>query len=59
MMDTLVFAVKHKNKDVIYNSSSGGMFTALTDVFLNNNNAIASCIYDYKDDKYNKDILYD
>lgn len=50
MMDTLVFAVKHKNKDVIYNSSSGGMFTALTDVFLNNNNAIASCIYDYKDD---------
>ena len=46
-----VYAVKHKEKDVIDNSSSGGLFTALTDYYLNEGNAIASCVYNYEEDK--------
>ncbi|MBW7571090.1 Coenzyme F420 hydrogenase/dehydrogenase, beta subunit C-terminal domain [Succinivibrio faecicola] len=47
----LVYAVKHKNGDVIKNSSSGGAFTALSDVFLKEGNAVASCIYNYRNDR--------
>ena len=48
--DTLVYAVKNKDKNVVKNSSSGGLFTALTDAFLNDGYAVASCIYNYETD---------
>lgn len=40
------YAVKHKTKDVIENSSSGGVFTALSDYFLNNNGVIYGADFD-------------
>ena len=42
-----VYAARHKNKDVLKRSSSGGVFTALTDVCLNAGNAIACAVYNY------------
>ena len=57
--NTLVYAVKHKNKNVIKSSSSGGLFTALSDVFLDNGNAVASCVYNYKTDKVEFKIYQD
>ena len=54
---TVVYAVKHKNVDVIKASSSGGLFTALSDYFLNNGNAVASCIYNFESDS-EKLIIY-
>lgn len=47
-MKTLVFAAKHKNKEVLKNSSSGGAFTALTDVFLEEGNALLCSHYNYE-----------
>lgn len=40
-----VFAVKHKDEDVIANSRSGGIFTALSDMFINSG-AIYGCVLD-------------
>lgn len=57
--NTTVFAVKHKDKNVIKNSSSGGLFTALSDIFLNDGNAVASCIYNYETDKVEFKIYHD
>lgn len=48
---TIVYAVKHKDRQVIEKSSSGGLFTALSDIFLEQGNGVASCIYNYKNDK--------
>lgn len=48
---SLVYAVKHKSSDVVKKSSSGGLFTALSDVFLQDGNAVASCIYNYETDQ--------
>lgn len=39
-----VYAVKHKDKNVIAASRSGGIFTALSDYVLNNNGIIYGCI---------------
>ena len=44
-IQTKIYAVKHKDQNIILNSSSGGLFTALSDSFLKNGNAIASCVY--------------
>lgn len=57
--NTLVYAVKHLDKNVIRNSSSGGLFTALSDTFLNNGNAVASCVYNYKTDKVELKVYQD
>lgn len=46
-MNTRVFGVKHKEKMVVQSSSSGGLFTALSDWFLNNGYGVGSCLYDY------------
>lgn len=50
-IDTLVYAVKHKDSAILKISSSGGVFTALSDAFLENGNAVASCVYNYETDK--------
>lgn len=48
---TVVYAVKHKDRQIIKNSSSGGGFTALSDIFLAQGNGVASCVYNYSNDK--------
>lgn len=57
--DTLIYAVKHKSADVIKCSSSGGLFTALSDYFLNNGNAVASCVYNFEMDSVRLKIYND
>ena len=43
-----VYAVRLKDKEELYKSSSGGAFTAISNYFLTHNNAIVSAIYNYK-----------
>ena len=50
--NTKCFAVKHKNEIVRMSSSSGGVFTLLSDFFIEQGYAVACSIYDY-----NKHIL--
>lgn len=57
--DTLVYAVKHKDTNIIKQSSSGGLFTALSDAFLESGNAVASCLYNYETDKVEFQIYED
>ena len=40
----LVYAVKHKDGDVVANSRSGGIFTALSDYVLNLKGAVYGCV---------------
>lgn len=42
---TEVYAAKNIDAEVVKNSSSGGMFTALSDLFIKNGDGIASCLY--------------
>ena len=48
---TKVYAARVKNKDTLQNSSSGGIFTALSDIFFTEGNAVVCCIYNYKNRK--------
>ena len=48
MIDTLVYAARVKNKSVLMRSSSGGAFTALSDVFLDRGDAVVAAVYNYK-----------
>lgn len=52
-----VYAVRLKDKNELNKSSSGGAFTALSDVFLNSGNAVVSAIYNY-DTNQNEFVLY-
>lgn len=40
-----IYAVKHKQNSIVKQSSSGGVFTALSDYFILHGNAIASSVY--------------
>lgn len=42
-----VYAAKAKNAEVLSNSSSGGMFTLLSDEILNNGGAVVAAVYNY------------
>lgn len=42
----LYFAAKHKNSEVIFSSSSGGIFTALSDYILENEGSIYGAAFD-------------
>lgn len=44
--DTKVYAVKHKDENVLYNSSSGGAFTAISDYILKNGGVIYGASFD-------------
>lgn len=57
--NTLVYAVKHKNAGVIKDSSSGGLFTALSDYYLDYGNAVASCVYNFDTDSVQLKIYSD
>lgn len=46
-IDANIFAARIKDKDVLCNSSSGGMFTVFSDYYLNSGYAIVASVYDY------------
>lgn len=46
--ETLVYATRVKDKDVLKRSSSGGMFTVLSDLILEQGGAVVCCVYDYE-----------
>lgn len=48
LIDTIVYAGRLKDKVALLNSSSGGAFTALSDHFLENGNAVVAAMYNYK-----------
>lgn len=52
-----VYALRLKDKNELNKSSSGGAFTAISDVFLNSGNAVVSAIYNY-DTNQNEFTLY-
>lgn len=43
-----VYAAKHKNPQIVKNSSSGGVFTALSDWFIKKGNMVVACTYAYE-----------
>lgn len=45
---TKIYAAKSRNRDVVTNSSSGGMFTVFSDVFLERGDIVAACQYSYE-----------
>lgn len=47
MIDTIVYAAKLKDRKTLLKCSSGGAFTALSDVFLDNGDGVACCTYNY------------
>lgn len=48
MNATVVYAGRLKDKSALMSSSSGGAFTALSDFFLGNDNAVVAAIYNYE-----------
>lgn len=56
-MKTYVYALRLKDKIELNNSSSGGAFTAISDVFLASGNAVVSAIYNYATN-HNEFVLY-
>lgn len=46
-LERKIYAVKHRQKNVVKQSSSGGVFTALSDYFMVHGNAVASSVYLY------------
>lgn len=46
--ETKVYAVRIKNRDTLLKSSSGGAFTAISNFFLNNGDAVVCAIYNYE-----------
>lgn len=44
---TVVYAMSIKDKDALINSSSGGAFTAVSDLFLDNGDAVVCTTYNY------------
>lgn len=48
LINTIVYAGRVRDISVLMKSSSGGAFTALSDYFLNNGNAVAATVYDYE-----------
>lgn len=47
LIDTVVYAGRVKDKDTLIKSSSGGAFTAISDYFLSNGDAIVCAVYNY------------
>lgn len=54
-----VFATKAKDKKVVASSSSGGMFTVLSDVFLDRGDIVVACKYSYETDSVVPSIITD
>ena len=50
-MKTLVYAAKNSDEKILRNSSSGGMFSALTEDFIRQGNAVICTHYNYETDQ--------
>lgn len=48
LIDTIVYAGRLKDKSALMSSSSGGAFTALSDVFLKSGDAVVAAVYNYE-----------
>lgn len=48
LIDTIVYAGRLKDESALMSSSSGGAFTALSNCFLENGNAVITAVYDYQ-----------
>lgn len=58
LSETKAFAVKLKDSQQLYRSSSGGAFTAISDVFLSRGEAVVSPVYNYETSQ-TEFVLYD
>lgn len=47
LINTVVYAGRLKNRETLLKSSSGGVFTALSDLFLDNGEAVVAASYNY------------
>ncbi len=47
-MPLMAFAASHRSKEVLRKSSSGGVFSAIAEYFLNNGGAVCGCVFDDK-----------
>ena len=56
-MNTQVIAARIKDKTELNNSSSGGLFTAISDYFFENGGAVVSAVYNYQINQ-NEFVLY-
>lgn len=54
-----VYAAFLKNEEQLLNSSSGGMFTALSDVFLDNQDIVVCATYNSRSDQVEYVMVYD
>ena len=59
LIDTIVYAGRLKDKSALMSSSSGGAFTALSDFFLKNGNAVISAVYNYENHTAEFQIILD
>lgn len=50
-MNTLIYAAKNKDTDVLLHSSSGGLFSALTEDFISDGNSVLCVNYNYESDQ--------
>lgn len=48
LIGTIVYAGRLKDKSALMSSSSGGAFTAISDFFLKNDNAVVATVYNYE-----------
>lgn len=48
LIDTIVYAGRLKDRSALMSSSSGGAFTAVSDYFLENGNAVVAAVYNYE-----------
>ncbi len=58
-MSTKIYAGRLKDREELLKSSSGGAFTALSDVFLMNGDAVAASVYDYDTNRLDFSIITD
>ena len=45
---THIYAAKVKDSNTLFSSSSGGMFSVLSDLFFERNDSVVSCVYSYE-----------
>ena len=59
LIPTTVYAARVKDKELLKKSSSGGAFTAISDTFLNDGNAVVCAIYNYSSHRTNFQLVTD
>lgn len=57
--EPIVYAARIKNKEELIRSSSGGVFTAISDVLIENKGGCAACQYSYDKQQVEFVILTD